>query len=156
MNDKDIVSLFAMFCIFLIFLYFGKSFLENVITSHKPIINYYNTDKLYKEPVQIKYEENKLSEKSFNTYDIDKHVINNDGFVNELLQKSDKISDPYLNNQFKNIKENIPIDNNLCKSGFKPLSKEYKTDMPLINIPVSYLLDENKSVKLSEQIKHNN
>ena len=154
MNDKDIVSLFAMFCIFLVFLYFGKSFLENVAIMENPIINELNNNIFYKEFFQNKSEENKLSDKSFNTYD-NTCIINNEGFVNELLPKSNKICHEDLNNQFKNIKENIPIDNNLCYRGFKPKSKENKTDMPLPNVPLSYLLDTNKSIKLSEEIKKN-
>lgn len=151
MKDKDIISLFAMFFIFLIFLYFGKSLLDNVNTKQKQI----NEKREYKEPVQIKYEEHKLSDKSFNTYD-NNNYIENDGFVNELLPKSTyKLPTNNFNNQFTEAKYNIPIDRNLCNKGFKPLSKEYKTDLPLPNVPTSYILDSNKSVKLSEQIKKN-
>jgi hypothetical protein len=153
MRDKDVISLLAMFFIFIIFIYFGKSFLDDVNISQKSIN--YNTGRqiITKDPVAIKFEEHKESDRSFNTYSSQENVETS-GFVNELIPKYNcKLSNAELDNHFIEAKKTIPIDYNLCYKGFKPMSKENKSDMPLPNMPMNYIKDENRSLKLSDEFK---
>jgi hypothetical protein len=153
MRDKDVISLLAMFFIFIIFIYFGKSFLDDVNISQKTINYNTNRQVITKDPVVIKYEEHKESERSFNTYSSEEQVETS-GFINELIPKYNcKISTNELDSHFIEAKKIIPIDYNLCYKGFKPMSKEYKSDMPLPNMPMNYIKDENKSLKLSDEFK---
>ena len=146
MRDKDILSLFLIFIIFLIFIYFSLSLFDKITAKESEYVF------LKKEEPVIKYEELINDENSFNTYN--KHIhTENLGYVNELSSKSfEKTPTKSVDNQFiKTIAKDIPIDSNLCKTGFCPNSKEEKADLPIQNIPACYILDNNKSVKLSDE-----
>jgi hypothetical protein len=154
MRDKDVISLLAMFFIFIIFIYFGKSFLDDVDT-YQTSTSYNNNRQFINngDPILINYEKHKESDRSFNTYSKEEHIETN-GFINELISKYNcKLSNDELNNHFIEAKKTIPIDYNLCYKGFKPISKEHKSDMPLPNMPMNYIKDENRSLKLSEEFK---
>lgn len=87
----------------------------------------------------------------------DSDYIKNVGFKNELIYNQRSLQTPDINSKLNRQYDSILIkngdeciDKNICYD-FK--HKEYKTDLPIANINVKYLLDKNNSVKLSEQIK---
>lgn len=157
MKDKDIISLITIFFIFMIFVFFSKSFIGDVETKRVGFSRSHCGDGvrcLPNDPLTIKFNKEK-KESCINTFNSDNYVENK-GFINELLPKSNyKVPTINIDKQFTEAKEYIPIDNNVCskKNKYCPMSKEYKTDLPLANVPMCYILDQNKSVKLSNEIK---
>lgn len=154
MRDKDILSLFGIFIIFVIFIYFSLS-LFDIIPAQQSEYRFFKKE----DPIIVKYNDYIKDVNSFNTYnnEINEITTDNIGFINELSPKTfNKTPSKYIDDLFtKTEVKDIPIDTNLSKTGFCPNSKINKTDMPLPNVPMSYILDKTKSVKLSEEfIKH--
>ena len=157
LNDIDYICLLFIFIIIVVIVYYCRLFSDDVDVSiitnkkNKSMNATSNANILNEDPLTIKYNNLKESNGSFNTYK-DNDNINNDGYHNELMQKSNyKELSENVDEQFIEAKKNIPIDDNLSNYGFCPKSRNNKTDLPMQNINVNYLLDTNKSSKFSEE-----
>lgn len=160
-NNTDLLLLGFIIILSLILFIFYPKINNNIETKQK-----IKDNKSLNKFIKCNFDEKNKHNNNFNqskqssTYDPiniynDEEFYNTDGFQNELIPKYKQNISDNINNYFKEVKKDIPLDyaHTCSKSGDCPPKKEQKYDIPLSHIPMCYLKD-NKSTQLSKQINN--
>lgn len=153
-SNLDYLLLGLLIILVVIFFNYYPSFNTNVETKTKIDVG------RVKKPFEIhnnNFDEKNKNQNNFTLYNPDLYY-DTVGFQNELIRKYMHYDNKNIDNYFTEPDKNIPLDYTYTcsKIGNCPVSKEQKYDLPLKNMPMCYIKNNNKNTQLSNEIKNVN